>query len=577
MNPRVDSIPPSHIPKAMTLRRQLFPTFILIVGFMLFVAALIVHSAQRQNDFAMQASRHIAGTALMVVQDETRKFALDYSFWDATAQNVVVAYDPDWANDNIGTWAVDGLGMHGAIAVGQDADGRDRIVNHADADGGDHFSDPDSLPDGLKALIEQARQEPMPSGEDAEATIGYFQDSMGVYLGAAAPIRWEDDIPPPRVNGKLVVLVFYKMLDEALLGELEHRFLLPDLHIENLVTGSDHEDAANTGMLLASVDGVPIGNLTWKRDRPGTDMLRHLAIPMVIGLFVLLSIFAVIVHRASRSLKVVLDYQNGLEARTMDLVEARNAAEAANRAKSRFLAMMSHELRTPLNAIIGFSDMLRQEGGVSSNPERVRDYSNDIFNSGGYLLALINDILDMSKIEAARYELYEEKIRLTDLVDQCVTLIDGLAKEKTIAIRPATEDAQIVVDARALKQILVNLLSNSIKYSNAKTTIRIDTCRYGNGDLGIRVHDQGVGMSPEEITTAMQPFGQSKDAHVRNVQGTGLGLNISKALIELHQGSMSLSSAPGKGTTVTIRLPAARIVAEDAAAVGPAAGGTGTV
>ena len=565
MNPNADRIPPNHIPKTMTLRRQLFPTFVLIVGFLLFMAALLVHSAQRQNDFAMQASRHIAGTAVTVVQDEIRKFALDYSYWDATAENVVVAFDPDWANDNIGAWAIEGLGMHGAIAIGWGADGRDRIINHADADGGDHFGDPDSLPDGLKTLIEQARQEPLPSSDEADAVIGYFQDSMGVYLGAAAPIRWEDDIPPPLDNGKLAVLVFYKMLDETLLGELEHRFLLQGLHIENLVATFDHDDTASIGMLLESADGVPIGNLTWKRDRPGTDMLYHLAIPMVIGLFVLLSIFAVIIHRANRSLKVVQDYQNGLEARTMDLVEARNAAEAANRAKSRFLAMMSHELRTPLNAIIGFSDMLRQEGGVSSNPDRVRDYSNDIFNSGGDLLALINDILDMSKIEAARYELYEEKIRLLDLVDQCVTLIDGLAKEKTIAIRTATEDVQIVVDARALKQILVNLLSNSIKYSDPKTTIRIDTCRYGNGDLGIRVHDQGVGMSPEEITTAMQPFGQSKDAHVRNVQGTGLGLNISKALIELHQGSMSLSSAPGKGTTVTIRLPAVRAIAEDAA------------
>ncbi|NMM45046.1 hypothetical protein HH303_11195 [Rhodospirillaceae bacterium KN72] len=563
MNANVDRIPPNHTPNTMTLRRQLFPTFILIVGFLLFMSALLVHSARRQNDFAMEASRHIAGTALMVVQDETRKFAMDYSIWDATVENVVVAYDADWADDNIGTWAVEGLGMHGAIAVGWGPDGQDRVINHADADGGEHFGDPDTLPDGLKALIEEARREPLPSPEDADAVIGYFQDSMGIYLGAAAPIRWEDDTAPPLDNGKLAVLVFYKMLDETLLGELEHRFLLQDLHIENLVAHSGHDDTANIGMVLESADGVPIGNLTWKRDRPGTDMLHHLAVPMVIGLFVLLSIFAVIVHRANRSLKLVHDYQNGLEARTMDLVDARNAAEAANRAKSRFLAMMSHELRTPLNAIIGFSDMLRQEGGVSSNPERVREYSNDIFNSGGYLLALINDILDMSKIEAARYELYEERIHLLDLVDQCVTLIGGLAKEKTIAIRTAAENTLIVVDARALKQILVNLLSNSIKYSEPKTTIRIDTCRYGNGDLGIRVHDQGAGMSPEEITTALQPFGQSKDAHVRNTQGTGLGLNISKALIELHQGTMSLSSAPGKGTTVTIRLPAVRVIAED--------------
>jgi signal transduction histidine kinase len=259
-------------------------------------------------------------------------------------------------------------------------------------------------------------------------------------------------------------------------------------------------------------------------------------------------------------LRVFLD--NSIEKQRLRI--EKDGAEAASRAKSDFLANMSHELRTPLNAIIGFSEVIKTSvfGPVS---ERYRNYATDIFNSGTHLLGLINEILDLSKLEAGQLTLHEESIDLAQLVEGCMNLVEQLAEQSGIKMS-ASIDANhpsIRADDRRLRQILINLLSNAVKFTPEGGRIRVSSFA-AQGGLAISVSDTGIGMASEDIPRAMTLFGQVDSKISRRHEGTGLGLPLAKHLIELHGGTLTIDSTVGAGTTVTFVLPAERLVREPA-------------
>lgn len=249
-----------------------------------------------------------------------------------------------------------------------------------------------------------------------------------------------------------------------------------------------------------------------------------------------------------------------LERLAQSYAREREHAIAANRAKSEFLANMSHELRTPLNAVIGFAEVivLRMWGDSS---EKYFDYAQDIVVSARHLLHVINDILDMSKIEAGRYELALEGNRLSSLVDDCLTIVKGRAREAQIAIVNEFPDLMPVarIDARAIKQVLLNLLSNAIKFTPAGGQVRIAGGRHPDGSLTISVHDTGVGIRSEYLSHIFEPFWQGNPNIRRGGEGTGLGLAISRKFMELHGGTLEIASRENEGTIATIRLPAALV------------------
>ncbi|WP_334145828.1 sensor histidine kinase [Hyphomicrobium sp.] len=242
--------------------------------------------------------------------------------------------------------------------------------------------------------------------------------------------------------------------------------------------------------------------------------------------------------------------------------EARRRAEAGSKAKSRFLATMSHELRTPLNAIMGFSEVMKDEMFGPHSAPVYREYANDIYESGRHLLQLINEILDLSRIEAGRYELVEERAHLGDIAQDCERLLMLRASGKGLRVdlSIAPDLPQVWIDVRAMRQICLNLLSNAIKFTPRGGAVAVTVAPTADGGQMLSVADTGPGIPQDEIPKVLQAFGQGSLAHETAEGGTGLGLPIVQNLIELHGGTFDLASELRKGTVVRVTLPPQRVL-----------------
>lgn len=250
--------------------------------------------------------------------------------------------------------------------------------------------------------------------------------------------------------------------------------------------------------------------------------------------------------------------------RTRDLVVAKESAEMASRAKSEFLANMSHELRTPLNAIIGFSDIIKHEMFGKIGPDTYLDYAGHIKSSGEHLLTLINDILDVSAIEAGKFEMHEEDVSIQAVTDACLRLVNERAKKNSIQIECAIADnlPNLIGDERRIKQVLINLLSNSVKFTPRGGHVLVSARLDGRGGMILSVKDTGIGIAKEDIPKVLSPFGQVDSSLARQYEGTGLGLHLSRTFIELHGGKLVIESEVGKGAEVSAHFPPGRMAYE---------------
>jgi signal transduction histidine kinase len=244
--------------------------------------------------------------------------------------------------------------------------------------------------------------------------------------------------------------------------------------------------------------------------------------------------------------------------------EAREEAERASAIKSDFLAKVSHEIRTPLNAIIGFAEVIMDERLGPIGTERYKDYLRDIHKSGTHVMSLVNDLLDLSKIEAGKMVLDIKAVDANAVITECVALMQPQANRERVIMRLALAPrlAHIAADERSLRQIVLNLLSNAVKYNEPGGQVIISTAMSDTGHALVRIKDTGIGMSDAEIALALEPFRQVATA--RTVSGTGLGLPLTKALIEANRATFAIRSRKNEGTLVEIGFPPARVLAESA-------------
>ena len=282
-----------------------------------------------------------------------------------------------------------------------------------------------------------------------------------------------------------------------------------------------------------------------------SEILAGAALAVTIAFAILFRILTTQFRRLERS-------EASLEAANAKLNKAFTDAAAASRAKSDFLANMSHELRTPLNAIIGFSEMMEQAivGPIS---QRYRQYAADICDSGRHLLQVINDILDLTKVEAGKLELRESAVSVREVLEGCMRLIEPRAQKSGVRLMTdfARDLPRLWADEARLRQIGLNLLSNAVKFTLSGGEVRLLTELDGEGGIRITVADSGIGMTPDEVAIALEPFGQVTRSTAAN-EGTGLGLPLTKTLVELHGGTLEITSSPGVGTSVAAAFPPAR-------------------
>jgi PAS domain S-box-containing protein len=255
-----------------------------------------------------------------------------------------------------------------------------------------------------------------------------------------------------------------------------------------------------------------------------------------------------------------------------ELTNARKEAERASSQKTEFLARISHEIRTPLNAIIGFSELMADEKFGPIGNDRYRDYLRDINRSGNHVLALVNDLLDISKIEAGALDMQFEAVSLNDAIAEAIALMQPQANRERVIIRSSFQSnlPDIVADTRSIKQVALNLLSNAVRFTAPGGQVIVSTSYEMNGDVVMRVRDTGIGMTKSEVEQALKPFRQVNALERRKAEtakdwrseGTGLGLPLTKAMVEANRAQFAIDSTPGHGTVVEIAFPPTRVLAD---------------
>ncbi|MEK9971207.1 MAG: ATP-binding protein [Ferrovibrio sp.] len=317
-----------------------------------------------------------------------------------------------------------------------------------------------------------------------------------------------------------------------------------------------HEVDADFTAFASGVNAIGVQRLEVSRDK--LNSLYMVLIGVAIATWLLVIGFAIALMRQLRATERA---HAEMQAMTADLEEARREAEEASRAKSNFLAAMSHELRTPLNAVLGFAEIMRQGlFGPVGNP-RYAEYVDGIVKSGQHLLSLINDVLDMSRVEAGKVELREVALDIGEAVDEALDLVRVSAEGKSVRLLrsiPAVMP-QLRADMRLLRQMLLNLLSNAIKFTPDGGSVEITSEVLVDGSLAVHVRDTGVGMTEYQLKRVFEPFSQGDSLRAREIGGSGLGLPITRRLIELHDGQIHLASRKGAGTTATLIFPAGRV------------------
>lgn len=484
-------------------------------------------SADRENDVAFRESQHIVETAFSLAQRDVSNWVKDYAWWDDTVLKASNNVDIEWAEDNIGTYMQESFGITGSFIVSPTLE----TIFHSPRS---ENANDDAIAflgvtgrDFLGSVQSTSMDKSIPL-----TTYTWFKNDL--YLVGAAAITKEHPTAAELVPRLRSVLILYKKLDREQIDEMSALFLLRDLQVT-----VEAPQGASACIPMYDNGGNVISYISWTPGKPGDQLFMEL-LPKISLVSILLFIMALLVFFAWW-----------------------RTASQANEEKSRFLAKMSHELRTPLNPIIGFSSLMSNET-LGPLPDTYKGYADDIHQCGVHLSAIIEDILDVSRIESGEMTLNEQVFDIAELIENLPAFSNratghDAVDSSTPEIRKeiAENMPQLRADKLRIQQVLMNLLSNAMKFSEGKEIVI--RANKESDHIIICVEDQGVGISEHDMNLLFQPFVQVGQQSIENrSHGSGLGLLVSRELMRLHHGELSLESEPGKGTTAIMKFPANR-------------------
>jgi signal transduction histidine kinase len=520
-------------------------TYLLTAVFLTVVSLLgcLAWISHDLNLLAAQSSHTMVGGGFKALREKLGSTAVDYAWWEE-AYNHVRAEDDDWVYNNMGLGIVETQIADVMLIVQPDG-----AIRYGWRIGQDEAPDASVLPqDVVDAMVARLAEVPLDP-----VTAEIVNMSIGGNIQALAAARvTPSDTAALKASDLPILIMGYDLTPERIeaIGET---FLIEDLAI----TTAPIPDAES--IAIEGPGGETVAYLSWTPQRPWNALLLRSAAPVLIALL-FLGFVAYVAHLRIRETAAELE-------------QSMNRVAQASHAKSDFMANMSHELRTPLNAIIGFSDVLLQDAGNPKDNAKFKEYLEDINASGQHLLALINDVLDLSKIEAGAEELDERRVAIGDVARSILRILAQRAEEEGVKLTFEAEEPlpQIRVDQRKLQQAFLNVLSNAIKFTGPGGTVAFRIRCEAETGIVFEVADTGIGIAPQDIPKALSKFGQIESTMNRKFGGTGLGLPLTMAIAELHGGRFDLRSELGAGTTVTITLPPERVEWPQGAATGASA------
>ncbi|WP_339865560.1 ATP-binding protein [Paremcibacter congregatus] len=481
-----------------------------------------------------EISRHSLSRHLENLQDFQELLLLDYTEWGSAFEHMSQQRDMDWFYNHIGTADVINTTIHG---MGFMSNSGELIVQFVRDNNPDYkLSSP-----AFNGHFSHIRNEILKQDASKPFPYSFYQTINGIpALVTLSPLTLvEPGEHSDYVAEKRDFMIFWRLLPPEFKQDVSRSLKLKQLTF----TPDDNPE----NLPLKNSMGENIGALSWQR-------MAEKKNPLALSLYTSFAMFALLLIGGYMSYRRVIELLN-------EMNDAKSKAEHGHKIKSDFLATMSHELRTPLNAIIGFSDILTTRKEDPLSPQQ-SEYLEHIQTSGAHLLTIVNEILDLSKIEAGRYDLREEELDVTRLLKKCLVFVQKNAQDKKLDVTTRFPEVaqEIRGDEKVLKQLILNLLSNAMKFTPEKGTVAIRYRVTKNQELHITIKDTGIGISPEKLEIITEPYLQDQDHKTRSHEGTGLGLAISKAFIELHQGQMIIESELNKGTTVTLIFPPERLI-----------------
>jgi len=504
------------------------------------------------NTALTREKRQLQSTVDVAITELARRIT-SISDWDDAVAHLDRSLDARWAQTNVGEYYL----QNDALPLSFVLSSSDRAVL-AMLNG--RLASPDSyrpFAQAMKPLLahvraQERRRGPFRPPFHAFGEISQPIQAMGIARIGNAPYVVVATLVQPdmgRVLPRAVrapILVNAEPLEGAFLQEIGARLLMPELRF------LPRSSAPVASIAVRDVRGPIAGFLTWEPWTPGGDLILFAFLPILAGVA-----FPLALYLRSRAMAAKLAGALEELSQARDRVHAAlKAAQESDNAKSKFLANMSHELRTPLNAIMGFSEMLKSEGFR----DRTEDYADTIHRSASFLLTLINDILDLSKINAGKLELIEADIDVGAVIGSCLSMMRARAEESRLAMQSEIPPdlPKLRGDPRYLSQIILNLLSNATKFSDVGGRVCVHAFITGIGEMSLAVCDSGRGIRSEDQALVFEHFGRGRHDVVEKDKGMGLGLPIVRGLTEAHGGRVMLESALGKGTTVTVIFPKER-------------------